>query len=80
MLRLTRGEFEMLIQCTLRSSLGQDEANTKISRRPEPFQGKRVVVIGMGSTATDTVVDLVGSASEVYMSHRSGGRIVGVFT
>ncbi|KAH8814686.1 flavin monooxygenase-like protein [Flagelloscypha sp. PMI_526] len=42
----------------------------------EVFRGKKVVVIGFGPTATDTACDLVGCASQVYISHRHGFLIV----
>ena len=45
---------------------------------PEPYEGKKVVVVGLGNTGGDTAVSLVGTAAKVYGSHRSGTRIVGV--
>ncbi len=47
--------------------------------RPDPFVGKRVVVVGLGNTGCDIAVELCGSAKEVYLSHRAGGRVVGHF-
>lgn len=36
------------------------------------FDGKRVVVVGLGNTGCDTAVDLLGHASDVFLSHRRG--------
>lgn len=36
------------------------------------FDGKRVVVVGLGNTGCDTAVDLMSHASSVWMSHRAG--------
>lgn len=36
------------------------------------FEGKRVVIVGLGNTGCDTAVDLIGHASSIWMSHRSG--------
>lgn len=44
-------------------------------RRPKDFAGKRVVVVGLGNTGCDTAVDLIGHASEIWMSHRVGSAI-----
>jgi len=41
-------------------------------RSGEAFKGKRVVVVGLRSTAGDVVPDLVPHAAEVYLSHRRG--------
>ncbi|KAH8814603.1 flavin monooxygenase-like protein [Flagelloscypha sp. PMI_526] len=38
----------------------------------EPFRGKKVVVVGLSATGIDTACDLVGCASQVYLSHRHG--------
>ena len=35
-----------------------------------------MVVVGIGNTACDVAGDLCGSAKQVYLSHRSGGRVV----
>ncbi|KAF2105020.1 FAD/NAD(P)-binding domain-containing protein [Rhizodiscina lignyota] len=43
---------------------------------PEPFNGKTVVVVGMGNTGPDVACDLVGHASKVYLSHRRGHAIL----
>ena len=41
--------------------------------RPEPFKGKKVLTLGISSTAGDIVPDLVSHASHpVYLSHRRG--------
>jgi dimethylaniline monooxygenase (N-oxide forming) len=45
---------------------------------PAPFEGKTVVVVGMGNTGPDIACDLVGHASKVYLSHRKGHAIVSI--
>ncbi|XXG95325.1 hypothetical protein Hte_001586 [Hypoxylon texense] len=45
-------------------------------RNPEAFKGKKVVVVGVGSTAGDVINELVPVASQVYASHRRGALIV----
>ncbi len=41
-------------------------------RSPEPFKGKKVVVVGLRSTAGDIIPDLMPVAEKVYCSTRSG--------
>ena len=43
---------------------------------PSEFTGKRVLVVGVAHTGCDIAVDLTGIAEKVYISHRSGTRIV----
>jgi dimethylaniline monooxygenase (N-oxide forming) len=43
---------------------------------PEPYEGKRVVIVGLGNTGSDTACDLVGHASKIWISHRAGHAIV----
>ncbi|CAK7235257.1 hypothetical protein SBRCBS47491_009231 [Sporothrix bragantina] len=43
---------------------------------PKDFAGKSVIVVGIGSTAGDTAVSLVGHARKVYLAHRSGAYIL----
>lgn len=43
---------------------------------PENFKDKKVIVLGIGSTATDILSDLVSHTSKLYISHRRGGVIV----
>ncbi|XP_038048028.1 flavin-containing monooxygenase 5-like [Patiria miniata] len=45
-------------------------------RRPEEFEGKRVVVVGIGNSAGDAAVDVSRLASQVYLSTRRGVWIV----
>lgn len=45
-------------------------------RKPKDFTNKRVVVVGLGSSAGDIVPDLVPHASKVYLSHRRGAVLV----
>ncbi|KAH6888404.1 flavin monooxygenase-like protein [Thelonectria olida] len=44
-------------------------------KRPEPFAGQNVVIIGQGNTAADCAVDLTSHSSKVYWSHRRGAMI-----
>ncbi len=39
-------------------------------RRPDPFAGKRVLVIGFGNAATEISCELAGHASKVFLSFR----------
>lgn len=43
---------------------------------PLQFKGKRVMVVGTSNTAGDTSADLIGIASKVYLSHRSGALVL----
>ncbi|KAF9874795.1 dimethylaniline monooxygenase 2 [Colletotrichum karsti] len=43
---------------------------------PEGMKGKTAVVIGVGNTACDVVVELADHASRVYLSHRRGAKII----
>ena len=45
-------------------------------KQPEDFAGQTVLVVGIGSTAGDTAVSLIGHARKVYLAHRSGAYIV----
>lgn len=45
---------------------------------PEPFQEKKVLVVGMGNTGPDIACDLVGHASNIHLSHRKGHAIVSI--
>lgn len=50
-------------------------------RVPEPFAGRHVLVVGIGSSAADIAVDLLGTAGRVTLSTRRGAwvapRIIG---
>ncbi len=43
---------------------------------PAQFKGMNVLVVGLHASAQDTVVGLEGAAKKVYLSHRSGIRLV----
>jgi len=43
-------------------------------RSPEDFAGKKVVVVGAGSSGVDIGIDLCGKAHRVYLSHH-GNRL-----
>lgn len=43
------------------------------------FEKKAVIVVGIGNTAADIAVDLVGTASKVYLSHRRGALMLSRF-
>ncbi|KAI1134604.1 putative dimethylaniline monooxygenase [Hypoxylon sp. FL0543] len=45
-------------------------------RSPDAFAGKKVVVVGIGSTAGDIIKELIPVAGKVYASHRRGTLIV----
>ena len=45
-------------------------------RRPEPFEGKDVLVVGIGNSAVDIAVDLCRSARSVALSTRRGAWIM----
>jgi dimethylaniline monooxygenase (N-oxide forming) len=47
--------------------------------RSDEFKGKRVVVVGVSSTASDVIIALLPVASKVYMSHRRGALIIPKF-
>lgn len=44
--------------------------------RGKPFQGKKVLVVGMANTGVDTASELVGHADKIYISHRKGSFVV----
>ncbi|XP_038047302.1 flavin-containing monooxygenase 5-like isoform X2 [Patiria miniata] len=44
-------------------------------RRPEEFEGKRVVVVGIGDSAADAATDISRQASQVYLSTKRGAWI-----
>ncbi|KAK4686591.1 dimethylaniline monooxygenase (N-oxide forming) / hypotaurine monooxygenase, partial [Tremellales sp. Uapishka_1] len=50
--------------------------SSKAYKGPDKYSGKNVVVVGMANTGCDVAVDLVGSAKQVYLSHRAGARIM----
>ncbi|ATY62734.1 dimethylaniline monooxygenase 2 [Cordyceps militaris] len=52
--------------------LAGDYIHSQAFKRPEPFKGKRVLLIGLGNTTADTVEALRGHASEIYISHAKG--------
>ncbi|MCB9742553.1 MAG: NAD(P)-binding domain-containing protein [Alphaproteobacteria bacterium] len=45
-------------------------------KRPEPFAGRRVVVVGMGESAVDIAAELSEVAAEVTLSARRGAFII----
>ncbi|PTB35562.1 hypothetical protein M441DRAFT_84461 [Trichoderma asperellum CBS 433.97] len=46
--------------------------NTQTYKKPDNVEGKRVLIVGLGATATDIARGLVGIAKEIYISHRHG--------
>ncbi|KFO24437.1 Dimethylaniline monooxygenase [N-oxide-forming] 4 [Fukomys damarensis] len=46
-------------------------------RTPEAFQGKRVLVIGLGNTGGDIAVELSRTAAQVFLSTRTGTWVIG---
>ncbi|XP_041038236.1 flavin-containing monooxygenase 5-like [Carcharodon carcharias] len=47
-------------------------SHSKSYRDPQNFEGKRVVVIGVGNTGGDLAVDISRTAKQVFLSTRSG--------
>jgi cation diffusion facilitator CzcD-associated flavoprotein CzcO len=45
-------------------------------RRPQPFAGLRVLVVGAGNSAGEISVELAGAGAQVAISVRSGARVV----
>ncbi|KAL6856409.1 flavin monooxygenase-like protein [Trichoderma novae-zelandiae] len=46
--------------------------NTHTYKRPKNLDGKRVLIVGLGATATDIARGLVGIAKSILISHRHG--------
>ncbi|KAL7805761.1 flavin monooxygenase-like protein [Trichoderma gracile] len=46
--------------------------NTHTYKRPKNLDGKRVLIVGLGATATDIARGLVGIAKSISISHRNG--------
>lgn len=55
---------------------GEERMTIPSDPSPSAFLGKRVVVVGMSNTGCDIALELAGVAEKVYLSHRSGVRIV----
>lgn len=45
-------------------------------RRPDPFAGSRVLVVGAGNSAGELAAELAGSGADVTLAVRSGARVV----
>ncbi|KAF2734132.1 FAD/NAD(P)-binding domain-containing protein [Polyplosphaeria fusca] len=45
-------------------------------KRPKDFDGKRVMIVGLGNTAADTATQLVGHASRIWISNRHRSHII----
>ncbi|KAF7558843.1 hypothetical protein G7046_g5305 [Stylonectria norvegica] len=50
--------------------------HSKAFKRPEAFDGKRVIILGLGNTGGDIADLLVGHASSVSISHSRGAIII----
>ncbi|KAM0323264.1 hypothetical protein ACHAQA_008855 [Verticillium albo-atrum] len=46
--------------------------HSRAFKRPELFEGKRVVVVGMGNTGADTAAALCDHADKIWISHKHG--------
>jgi cation diffusion facilitator CzcD-associated flavoprotein CzcO len=45
-------------------------------KRPDPFRGQRVLVVGAGNSAVDIAVDVAGVASRAALSMREGAYVI----
>ncbi|XP_051003672.1 dimethylaniline monooxygenase [N-oxide-forming] 4 [Acomys russatus] len=45
-------------------------------RVPDAFRGKRILVVGLGNTGGDIAVELSGTASQVFLSTRTGSWVL----
>ena len=50
--------------------------HTQSFKKPADFDGKSVVVLGIGNSAADISTALVGHAKKIYLAHRSGVHLV----
>ncbi|KAL1956379.1 hypothetical protein VTO42DRAFT_7362 [Malbranchea cinnamomea] len=50
--------------------------HSKEYRRPSRFEGKRVAIIGFGSSAADIACELAGQAKELHLITRRGGWVL----
>ncbi|CAH0044434.1 unnamed protein product [Clonostachys solani] len=53
-----------------------NSVHSRSFKKPEDFKGKKVLVVGLGSTGVDTATTLVGEADKVYLSYRHGAVIL----
>ncbi|EQL30772.1 Fmo5 protein [Blastomyces gilchristii SLH14081] len=58
------------------SSFQGDILHSHVYRRPARFDGKKVALIGFGSSAVDLACELVSVAKEVHMITRRGGWVI----
>ncbi|EER36539.1 flavin-containing monooxygenase [Histoplasma capsulatum var. duboisii H88] len=58
------------------SSFQGEILHSHVYRRPARFEGKKVALIGFGSSAVDLACELVPAAKEVHMVTRRGGWII----
>ncbi|KAJ3534390.1 hypothetical protein NM208_g7560 [Fusarium decemcellulare] len=49
--------------------------HSRAFKRPEAFDGKRVIVLGLGNTGSDVADTLIGHASSVFISHNHGALV-----
>ena len=59
-----------------KSSFKGQFVHSHFYRRPSDFEGKRVAIIGIGSSAADISCELVGNAKEVHIITRRGSWIL----
>jgi dimethylaniline monooxygenase (N-oxide forming) / hypotaurine monooxygenase len=50
--------------------------HSHVYRQPEPFSGKRVAIIGFGSSAVDISSEICGLAAECHLITRRGGWVI----
>ncbi|WYZ46684.1 hypothetical protein EsH8_IX_000909 [Colletotrichum jinshuiense] len=53
-----------------------EQLHSKSFKRPENFDGKDVLVVGLGNSGADTATSLVGHANKIYASHREGSLVL----
>ncbi|XP_022082629.1 dimethylaniline monooxygenase [N-oxide-forming] 5-like [Acanthaster planci] len=85
----TSQEFDAVMICTgmynnpyIPEFPGLDEFQGKVMhsrdyRRPEEFEGKRVVVVGIANSAVDAATDVSRVTSQVYLSTKRGAWLTG---
>nr|XP_036575309.1 uncharacterized protein CTRU02_14739 [Colletotrichum truncatum]KAF6781862.1 hypothetical protein CTRU02_14739 [Colletotrichum truncatum] len=53
-----------------------EQVHSKSYKRPEKFENKSVLVVGLGNSGADIAVSLIKHATKIYASHRKGCVII----